>query len=215
MTLTETLKQISELMDCDQTAAVKELRKAVADGAFRKSEIRWADPVSRPFGSSEGLAVPDDTPVWADWNKARFRLKGDGALLDNWTGYRRTKKGNPRWRKLLFLRKRVEKLWSLPPKNVSPGKNTSSESKVVPVERAKRGPIPNNQNIIKAAERLREKGLTRQSYNTLEEYRKLLCHEAGVNLNTRGWGPHTVRNVLKEWSGLTTETTEKTESTES
>ena len=158
-------------------------------------------------GIPGGLDIPDDTPTWADWNKARFRLKGDGALLDNWTGYRRTKKGNPRWRKLLFLRKRVEKLWSLTPENVSPEKNTSSEPKVVPVERAKKGPTPNDQNIIKAAERLRKRGLTRQSYNTWEEYRRVLVREAEVHLNTRGWSLGTVQNVLKEWGGSNTETT--------
>jgi hypothetical protein len=145
MTLTETLKRISESEDCDQkTAAVKELRKVLADGNFRRSEIRWADPVPPPFGYSGGMAIPEDTPVWVDWNKARFQLNGDGALLDDWTGYRRTKKDNPRWRKLLFLRKRVEEIWSLKAQPSSPDEKPRGDPKAVPLDRKSLGQSKQN-----------------------------------------------------------------------
>jgi hypothetical protein len=217
MTLTETLKHLFERKGCNQSTALSELQKVLSDGLFGQSQMRWADRAVAPFGYSSVMR-PDDTPAGAEWRRVRFRLKGDGTVLDNWTEYGRTKSGNPRWRKPLFLREAVTNLWPLTPKDVSPGNleiKASSESKVVSFARAQKGPIPNKQNIISAAERLRNKGKTRQSYNTWPEYQAAICSEAGVKPNTRGWGLDTIQNALKDWSGSTGEITERTESTES
>jgi hypothetical protein len=192
MTLTETLKRISESEACDQTAAVKEFRKVLADGNFRQFEIRWEDRVSRSIGDSGGLSLPEDTPASVDWNKARFRLKGDGAVLDKWTGFRRTKKGNPRWRKLLFLRTRVEDLRRLKAKPSSPDEKPQGD----PEDRKKPGPIKTEQEIKDGAKRLFERGLTPETCGW-EPFRGKLCKELGVSIDTRGYGLDTVQRAVK------------------
>jgi hypothetical protein len=213
MTLTETLKHISESEDCDQTTALKELRKVLADGIFRQF-VRWADPVSRPFGYSGGLAIPDDTPGWVDWNKARFRLKGDGALLDNWTGYGRTKKGHSRWRTLVFLRQRVEELWPLRVLPSSPDGKLQSDPKVVPFDRKKPGPTPTEQKIVQAAKGLINRGRTPTSCGSWKQFRRELCKALDVDLNERGYGVDTVQKHVRPLLNRESDT-ERPESTES
>jgi hypothetical protein len=217
MTLTETLKHISESEACDQTAAVKELRTVLTDGLFIKSEIRWADPVARPFGDSGGLAIPDDTPAWVDWNKASFRLKGDGAILDKWSGYRLTKKHNPRWRKLLLLREKVEKQWPLSTQSLPPSETTTqSGSKVVRfISGKRRGPTYTKSKIEEVAKRLIERGRNPTTCGGWEKFRREVCLEAKVAPNARGYQLDTVQNAVRPFLKPHNSNTEKTESTES
>jgi hypothetical protein len=206
MTLAETLSHISDSEGYDQRAALAELRKVLADGLFRQFQMRWADSVPIPIGSSP-IAVTKDTPVWVDWGKAKFRLRGDGAVLDDWTGYRRTK---PRWRKLWLLKERVENQW--PPKT----KNRPLREFGLFSSAKRRGPASAKQTIVEAASRLIEKGRTPINCGTWEAFRRELCREIRVPPNSRGYQLDTIQNavrpLLKERSSSTAERTDNTES---
>jgi hypothetical protein len=213
MTLAETLRRISKSEDCDQGIALTELRKVLADGQFRQFEMKWEDE-QRPFwGLSSRIMVPDDTPAYADWNKAKFRLKGEGFLLDNFSEYGLTKKGNTRWRKLLFLRESVEKWWPPKAKTHSTGMPPSSDPTVMPFDPGKRkGPTPTGSKIVEAAKRLIDRGRTPTSCGSWEKFRRELCGELGVDIKARGYGPDTVQKAVRPLLKRPPESTERAES---
>lgn len=215
MTLTKVLKHISKSEDCDQNAALSELRMVLADKLFGYSAMRWADRAVPPFGYSS-VVTPDDTPVGADWHRVRFRLNGDGTVLDNWTEYGLTKAGNPRWRKLLLLRERVEKQWPLKAQPPSPEERPRADHKVVvPFGRKKPGPISAGPKIVEAAKRLISRRRTPKSCGSWENFRRELCREARVDANSRGWQLDNVQKFVKRLLKTNDQSAEKTESTES
>jgi hypothetical protein len=216
MTLTETLEHISNSEGCDQSNALTELRKVLGDQLFGQSAMQWADRAVPPFGCSGGLTRPDDTPVGTDWYRVRFRLKGNGTVLDNWTEYGRTKAGKPRWRKLLFLRERVKKQWPSNAQPRSPEQKPLGDPKVVPFDQKKqKGPIATKPKIVDAAKPLINRGRTPSSCGTWEKFRRELCHEAGVVRTSRGWQLDTVQNAVRPLLKKSEQSAEEAESTES
>jgi hypothetical protein len=218
MTLTETLNHISGKEVCDPSTALSELKSVLSDGLFRQSEMRWADRAKPPFGYSSAIS-PDDTPAGADWHRVRFRLKGDGTVLDDWNEYGRTKALKPRWRKLLLLRQRAEQLWP-PHTDVPPwGAEASSHSNVVAFGQAKqRGPRSTKKQIEDAALQLISRGRTPTRCGSWEDFRRELCDHLNKPHNARGFGPDTVqkavRPILASLEKAAHSTTGKTERSE-
>jgi hypothetical protein len=178
MTLPQVIIQICSADQCDERAACRCLRAALANGDL--GPLKWErERGDRPplFGVSSIIAPTDTPPAGHEWLEAKFCWK-TGQVRDAWGEYKPGK-----WRVLLISRDHVGRLWQ-PPRAADQAGATAAMNITSQTKPRKRGqaPVVSLRVMERMRQDLRVKRFTVQELHSMTE--EALKAEYGASRDT-------------------------------
>jgi hypothetical protein len=196
MTLPEAVTHILSADKCDDlSAARRQLRAALADGALKP--LRWkreSDDRSPPFGSTSVITPSETPPLGRDWLNAKIRWRM-GRVRDDWDEFK-----NGKWRVLLIHGHSLARHW---PKHVRTGPSkhaggTRVSAKVIDLSARKGGGRPTARSqVYNELHKMRDSGwdMSLPQKTLAEEVAK----RNDKKLGERNWDERTIIEHVSRW----------------